>query len=343
MDNSDKRIDVEESQEIYRYLERRELRSMEEDYKKGVIGRGVTINEQLVDQLLRGSIHIHEHGGSEPIPRMYDEFDMAINATKAGVRAIVIKTHYTPSSGRTKLVQRFIDEWAKQHELESVKVYGGVCLNYPVGGLNPAAVRASSGFPNAKFVWLPSLDSHHAGAITKGATTGSLQDAKESGIRLLDHNGEILPELRQVLEVIAERDLILTLGHYSAHDRLKVFEEAQKMGVKRILADHPIEYHSKGTIEDLKVLARKGIYYGMYALTCLVIPPAEGPHYPARMFQELPKDYFVIGSDCGSTAGIPHVEGIRWMIRYMIHNDISVADIERMLKKNPARLLGLED
>ncbi len=342
MEIADKRIDVDESEEIYRYLERRELRSMEEDYKKGVIGRGVTINEGIVDQLMRGSIHIHEHGGSEPIPRMYDEFDMAINATMAGVRAIVIKTHYTASSGRLGLVQRFIDGWAKERGLESVKVYGGVCLNYPVGGLNPAAVRASSGFANGKFVWLPSLDSNHAGAITKGATTGFLQDAKESGIRLLDDNGEILPELRQVLEVIAERDLVLALGHYSAPDRLKVFEEAQKMGVKRILADHPIEYHSKGTIDDLKILAAKGIYYGMYALTCLVIPPAEGPHYPAKMFHDLPMDYFVIGSDCGSTAGIPHVEGIRWMIRYMIHNEISVADIEKMLKKNPARLLGLE-
>ena len=49
MDNQDKRIDVDEGEAIYRYLERRELRSMEEDYKKGVIGRGVTINETIVD------------------------------------------------------------------------------------------------------------------------------------------------------------------------------------------------------------------------------------------------------------------------------------------------------
>jgi hypothetical protein len=225
--------------------------------------------------------------------------------------------------------------------MEPVQIYGGVCLNYPVGGLNPAAVRASAGFQNAKFVWLPSLDSHHAGVITKGATTGYLKDEKEAGIRLLE-NGKIPPELRQVLEIIAENDLVLAIGHYSAQDRLAVIKEAQKIGVKRILADHPIEYHSKGTIEDLKVLANLGVYYGMYALTCLVIPPVEGPAYPADMFKQLPKDYFVIGSDCGSTAGIPHVEGIRWMIRYMLYHNIEVADIEKMLKKNPAKLLGLD-
>jgi hypothetical protein len=338
----EKRIDIDASEEIYRYLEQRELKSMEEDYKKGVIGKGITLNEEIVDQLIEGSIHIHEHGGSEPIPRMYDEFDMAVNACRAGVRAIVIKTHYTPSSGRNGLVQRFIDQWAKDQGRQSVTIYGGVCLNYPVGGLNPAAVRASAGFRNGKFVWMPSLDSYHAGRITKGATTGFLQDEKETGIHLLDLKGNLLPELRKVLEVVAEQDLVLTIGHYPAQERRKVFEEAKKTGVKRMLADHPIEYHSKGTIEELKILADMGVYIGMYALTCLVIPPVEGPDYPAKMFHQIPTEYLVVGSDCGSTAGIPQVEGIRWMIRYMLFHNIGVENIEKILKKNPAKLLGLE-
>ena len=341
---SKKKVDVDVSPEIYEYLDQRERKSMEEAYKKGVIGRGIKqLNENLVDELLAGSIHVHEHGGSEPIPRIYDEFDMAINACKSGVRALVIKTHYTPSSSRVGLTQRFVDEWAKRNERESVQIYGGVVLNYPVGGLNPAAVRASAGFPNGKFVWMPTLDTYHHVETTGGATTGYLRDEEESGIRLLDKDGKVVPELKQILEIIAENDMILAIGHYPAADRTAVIDEALKTGVKCILADHPIEYHSKGTIEDLKVLAAKGVYVGMFALTCLIIPPVEGDDYPAKMFHGLPADNIVIGSDCGMTMALPHIDGIRWMIRYMLYHDISIKDIEKMLKKNPARLLGISE
>ncbi len=283
----EKKVDLDVSPEVYEYLDQRDRKNMEAAYKKGVIGRGIKLlNESVVDQLLAGSIHIHEHGGSEPIPRIYDEFDMAINACKSGVRAIVIKTHYTPSSSRVGLIQRFVDSWARENERESVKIFGGITLNYPVGGLNPAAVRASAGFPNGKFVWVPTLDTYHHVETTGGATTGYLQDEKETGIRLLDKDGKVVPELKQILEIIAENDMVFAIGHYPARDRRTVIDEALKIGVKRILADHPIEYHSKGTIEELKILAAKGVYIGMFALTCLIIPPVEGEDYPAKMTTE---------------------------------------------------------
>ncbi len=212
-----------------------------------------------------------------------------------------------------------------------------------VDELEKLSYYVSGYFRNGKFVWMPTLDTYHHVETTGGATTGYLQGEEESGIRLLDKDGKVVSELKQILEIIAENDMILAIGHYPAAERTSVIDEALKIGVKRILADHPIEYHSKGTIDDLKVLAAKGVYIGMFALTCLIIPPVEGDDYPAKMFHGLPADNIVIGSDCGMTMALPHIDGIRWMIRYMLYHDISIKDIEKMLKKNPARLLGISE
>lgn len=338
-----KRIDIEVSDEVYKYLERREQDAEEEGYKRGVLGKGVRpITEGLVDELLCGAIAIHEHGWSEPIPRMHDEFDMAINFCKAGLRAAVFKTHYTPSAGRLSLTQRYVDEWAQKNAQGRVEIFGGIVLNYPVGGLNPSAVRACAGFPNGKFVWMPTFDSYHHIEATRGASSGYIQDVAEKGIRAVDDKGRVCPELKEILRIIADNDMILTIGHHPYEPDMKaIIEEARKAGVNRILADHPIEYHSKVTIEGMKELAREGVYIGMYALTCLVIPPIEGYEYPARIFQEVPKEYLVVGSDCGMTSAIPHVEGLRWMVRYMLYFDIAEAEIKKMLRDNPARLIGI--
>lgn len=338
-----KRIDLEVSKEVYEYLDKCEQEGMQLGYKRGVLGKGLkAISEKLVDELVQGAILVHEHGGSEPIPRMHDEFDMAINFTRAGLRAAVIKTHYTPSSCRVALVQRYVNEWAERNGLKATEILGGVVLNYPVGGLNPAAVRSSAGFPGGKFVWMPTVDSYNHIQITQGASTGYIQDVSQQGIRAVDERGKVVPELGEILRVIADKDLVLAIGHHPYEPDVRVItEEAKKAGVRRIMVDHPIEYHSKATISQMKELAKEGIYIGMYALTCLVIPPIEGYEYPAKIFAEVPKEQIVIGSDCGMTSAIPHVEGLRWMIRYMLFFDISEEDIRLMIRENPARLIGI--
>ena len=211
-----KRIDVDVSEEVYQYLDRREREAEEEGYKRGVLGKGVRpITEKLVDELIQGGILVHEHGGSEPIPRMYDEFDMGISFTRAGLRAAVIKTHYSPSASRVGLVQRYVNEWAEREGLAPVEIFGGLVLNYPVGGLNPAAVRACARFPNGKFVWMPTVDSFNHIQVTQGASTGYIQDVVQAGIRAVDEKGRVAEEMKEIFRVISDNDMVLTIGHHS--------------------------------------------------------------------------------------------------------------------------------
>ena len=67
---------------------------------------------KLVDELVDGACDLHTHGGSDPYPRLLLEDEIGIRYTQLKMKAVVIKTMFTPSSSRTQLVQRIVDKWA---------------------------------------------------------------------------------------------------------------------------------------------------------------------------------------------------------------------------------------
>ena len=50
----------------------------------------------------------------------------------------------------------------------------------------------------------------------------------------------------------------------------------------------------------------------------------------------------MISSDLGQSANITHPDGIEVAVGAVKKEGVADADIEQMLRKNPARLLGLE-
>ena len=69
------------------------------------------------------------------------------------MKAILLKCHHENTVSRAYLVQRVIP---------GIRVFGGIVLNYYVGGINPAAVEASLRL-GGKEVWMPTVDAgYHA-------------------------------------------------------------------------------------------------------------------------------------------------------------------------------------
>jgi predicted metal-dependent phosphotriesterase family hydrolase len=58
--------------------------------------------------------------------------------------------------------------------------------------------------------------------------------------------------------------------------------------------------------------------------------------------KELGAKSLLISSDLGQSGNMVHPDGIETAITAMQKEGISDADIDTMLRKNPARLLGLE-
>src|SRR5687767_5072983 len=89
--------------------------------------------------LLRDAIDIHTHldpdsfgPHSSQAARSLDVIDMARRARSAGMRGFVIKQHYDQTAQLAYLARK---------EVPGVEVFGMMCSNRTIGGLNPEAVH----------------------------------------------------------------------------------------------------------------------------------------------------------------------------------------------------------
>jgi len=313
------------------------LRQVRQDvsmkYAYGVVQPGYSrLTTPLFDidkvwKLMDGAIDTHIHSAPDAYnTRVYDELEMAIQACQVGMKAVVFKCHSTPSARSTYIVQKVVNQWAEEHNKKKIDIFGGVVLNYSVGGLNPEAVSVSYRV-GGKVVWLPNLDASHHRKIM--GTPG--------GIEVLDENDHIVPPLREIFAMIAEGDMVLSLCHQSVKERFILIDEARKAGIKRIEVVHPNQVTAKMTVDQMKIAADKGAYISFF---CTSFRPLQ---WSWDEFMQATKvvgcDRIIAGTDCGHFASPSPVESMRLFITGMLMRDIPEKDIEKMVKTNPDKLL----
>ena len=86
-------------------------------------------------ELMKGAIDIHFHCMPDTVQRRMDEAEVAEMARDYGMRALLLKCHDTMTPDRAYYVNKMV---------EGIDVYGGVVLNYPVGGFNPSPSSPAS-------------------------------------------------------------------------------------------------------------------------------------------------------------------------------------------------------
>jgi hypothetical protein len=328
------RPDAPVSDEVHSWLVRQQAQWVNIQYTRFLAGTQFT--EQDVDDLLTNSIDIHVHGGSDPFERLMLEDDIAYDFTDAGCRALVFKTWYTPSASRNALVRKLVDGYAQERGLRPALVFGGVTLNYSQGGLNPDAVRKCLGFPGMKYVWMPMVDSYHHRRVVYDDWSGA-------GLSFLDERGRLLPEMREILKLVADNDLVLASGHYPFADTYRLFQEAREMGVRRMEVIHPAHIHSKHTIEEMCRQAELGAKLMVSGLGAEAFPLHEaGPLYAARQIKEVGAEHCVYGSDFGQLQNFPHIVANRWMIKLLLSYGCTKDELYQVFQVSPAQHLGLE-
>ncbi len=323
--------DIDASDEVKRYLLKQVIEMMQLEY--GRYENKTRITEELIDEIMKGSIDTHVHGASDPFERSQYEDEIGINASKAGMRAIVIKTWYSPSASRNGLTQRAVDRYCREHGIQPTQILGGVTLNKPAGGLNPEAVRKCLGFPGMKSVWMPMADSYWHQYV--------VFNRKNEGIRFLDENNKLVPEMREILSIIADNDLVLCCGHYPYTDLKILFEEAKKAGVKRMESVHPTLIHSKHTMANFRELASEGIMIGLMGVASMNIRFIEGFRWYIKSIKEF-HDHMVVGTDSGQVQNLAHIDGLRWFAKVLLAYGVTKEEVDKVFKTNPARHLGLD-
>lgn len=289
-------------------------------------------------EFLHGAIDLHIHTAPDIVPRLLDDFALARAARDAGMAAIVLKSHHMLTADRAQIAQQAFPE---------VKIFGGLALNRPAcGGLNPEAVKVAIRM-GAKIIWLPTLSAANHIQRTKTRVTGNLgvmsQGFKPEPVIVVGDGGIVRPEMVEILQLIAEADIILATGHLSVPEIKAVVDAAAAAGVQKILINHPELWLIGMSAEDQRALAAKGAL--MEVCVRSVTAPGHGdasPRLLAEQIKAVGATHVVMATDYGQVDSPPAPEGLAWYINQMLECGIPATDIERMTKENPSRLLGLE-
>lgn len=277
-----------------------------------------------IDRLLQGSIDMHAHYGPHPNEKLRcDALKGAQSADEVGMRAIVLKSHDYCTASLAYIVGRAVP---------AIAVFGAICLNSEVGGLNPAVVATSAKL-GAKIIWMPTTSSNYQ---IKEKTY------RKGGIGILDGKGKILPVVGEILDIAKQYEMVIATGHQSVEAAFTLVEKAREKGIWRLVATHPLgmdpdEYFS---LEEQCKIADKGAFIEH----CFFMEMPDFRRDPELMVEAIRAvgaERCILTTDLGQNYNPAPAEGMRMMIGYMLKYGLSEKEIELMVKTNPAKLLGL--
>lgn len=210
------------------------------------------IPDPQVDELLRGAVDLHQHPGPSPLKRRLTIMEAVEDASNAGFRALVVKTHHDNSAPMIEVLKT-----AGLNDF-GVLVLGGVPLNWYTGNVSPYVVENAL-YSGAKIVWLPTISSraHMAKDHPPGSVFANPVLKEGPPNRVTDDDGNPTQDVRDVFALIAQYDAILNFGHLSADEIDDVMPAAIEAGVQRMIVSHPPLLEG-GSPERAANWARKG-------------------------------------------------------------------------------------
>ena len=295
-----------------------------------------SVDPAVLDRLLRGAVDLHVHSGPSIMARQLDHFEAVEQAAAAGLRGILFKDHHYSVAPFLPIMERLLG----QH---GVAMYGALVLNNSCGGFNPAVVdfHLKSG---ARMIFMPTahaanhIRSNHRG----GKLASNVQLRRPTMLTVVDDRGGLRDSVKEILDMIAEHDAILSSGHLHVAEIWALFDEARARGVKRLVINHPM-YGLHFTAADTRELAALGVIVEQSA--CLYVDSRFNTFSPAELRAHIEAagvENSSIGSDLGQTDNPSPVEGLRQAMALCLALGFSEADVTTMVARNPARLVGLE-
>lgn len=296
-----------------------------------------TVDDATANRLLEGALDLHVHSGPSTMPRQLDHMQAAEEAVAAGMRGLLFKDHHYSVAPFIPLMDRVLGR-------PDFRMYSGLVLNNSTGGLDPFVVDAQLKM-GAKLIWMPTAQAanHIRSAHRKVRLASNVQLKSSPLLTVVDASGDILDEVKQILDMIAEFDAILSSGHLHVWEIWRLFDEARARGVKRLLINHPM-YGLHFTYDDIRDLANLGALVEQSA--GLYVDSRFNTFSPQELKEHIEAAgvaHSSIGSDLGQVDNPTPVEGMRQAIKLCLALGFSEADVRTMVADNPAKLVGLSD
>lgn len=271
-------------------------------------------------QLLKGAYDLHVHSAPDLSPRIFDDLDLALEYSKYEMGGIVIKSHFGETASRAKLAN---------HHVKGIEVYGGVTLNKCVGGLNVYAVESTLKL-GGKIVWMPTID----------AANHKRKTGKMDGISVLDINGNIKPEVFEIIKLIKEFNCVVSTGHLSFRETTALITAAQEEKIKAIIVAHPEFWITSLSLNLQKHLLQENVYFERCYYSSTLEENKKTPfQYSIDCIKTLGCQSTILSSDLGQAHNMPPAEGLAIMIDSLLKAGFLENDINLMIKDNQKKIL----
>jgi len=282
---------------------------------------------------IAGLMDTHVHTAPDVFGRAVDDEEAAILYRDRGLEALVLKNHVATTADRA---------WFARKHVAGLKVFGGIALNSPAGGINPDAVnwmaRMQGGY--GRVVWFPTFDSDNH--------VKHFKDAPE-GIKVLGGDGKVLPAVREVLKICAEQKLVVQTGHLSPTEALAVIEAGRDTGVDRMVVTHAQFEVVNMTLEQMKQAAAMGAKLELCAMGPLLGPEAHLEwmrHWrrvkveeTAAVVKEIGAQSFILATDLGQMGNPSPADGLQLFVTDLMKAGLSKDQIMTMGREVTGKLL----
>ena len=284
-----------------------------------------SVGSGLIAQSLSGVVDIHVHSDPDSVPRSIDAIEIAKLAKARGMRSLVLKNHYEPTASLAYLVRK---------EVPGIEIFGGIALNRTVGGINSAAVQRMTMVKGGwgRVVWMPTFDSENQVRFSK----------ENRPFVSISRGGALLPEVKEVIGLIAKHQLTLATGHSTPAEVLMLIREARAQGVQRIVVTHAMLAPVQMSIAQMREAVQLGaklefVYNALIGSNKMF----EIGQY-AEAIRQVGVNACILSSDLGQAGNPLHPDGLLAFFVALRGEGFSAAEIETMSKRNPAKLLDLE-
>ncbi len=292
-------------------------------------------------ELVRGAFDPYVHAAPDFAPRRITDLELARRCRDLGLAGFGLTSHYTATAERAAVVNNAVGERLAA---------GSIVLNHAVGGLNAAAVEVAAR-EGARFVWLPTVSALGEFAkVERAESNGNVPvwvrfelELRAAGARprpvpVLDGDGAPLPDLDEVLQVVAHHQLALMTGHLSRDEIFAVVDAAVAANVNTIVVTNPEFPSHKLSPADQQRLAGKGAFM-QRALTT----PYTGKCTWEEVFvatRAVGARHTVWGSDLGQVFNPPVEDGLALMADRFLEAGFSDEEVRTMAVENTRRLAG---
>jgi hypothetical protein len=295
-------------------------------------------------ELVRGAFDLHVHIAPDTVERRIDDVGLARRFAEVGLAGFVLKSHYNSTAERAAVVRGVVP---------GVRATGAIALNTAVGGMNAVAVEVAAR-EGARVVWMPTVDSENerahlaaAGPDAKLPVWAELErELRERGIAaepvpVVDGDGAVTPQTRDVLGAVARHDLVLATGHLANDEAAAVVDAAFEAGVRHVVVTHP-DYPSQSMpVEQQVELADRG---------ALIERCFTQPHTGKCSWEQwlegvraVGAERTVLSTDLGQVSNPPVEDGLPLMAERLLAAGFSEEEVRTMAVENTRRLAGVDE